>query len=127
MAAIFIRGHPYIWCTTVRHDKPQVCWELLLLSNTERKSYVCVLMYTHPTGFYYSNSVWERDHTKVDLTSAENGPAMAGPAGPIPAPMLYGEACSHSWCILSFSSSKCRQQDSGNETTGENLFHASQE
>ena len=24
MAAIFFRGHPYIWRTTVRHDKPNI-------------------------------------------------------------------------------------------------------
>ena len=38
-------------------------------------------------GFYYSNLVWQRDHTKVERkivsTLAENGPAMAGPAGPV--------------------------------------------
>jgi len=37
---------------------------------------------------------WERDHTKVErknyvLTSAENCPAMGGPAGPVPAPMDF--------------------------------------
>ena len=41
---------------------------------------------------YYSNSesVYEQDHTRMHTfvsTSAENGPAMAGPAGPVPAPM----------------------------------------
>ena len=45
-------------------------------------------LHTYPAGFYYSNSVWEQDHTKVDVsTSAENGPAMAGPARPVLAPM----------------------------------------
>ena len=42
-------------------------------------------------GFYYSNLVWQRDHTKVERkigsTLAENGPAMAGPVGPVLAPM----------------------------------------
>ena len=48
---------------------------------------------TYPAEFYYSSSVWERDHTKVEhiisyvSTLAENGPAMAGPAGPVLAPM----------------------------------------
>ena len=45
-------------------------------------------------GFYYSNSVWERDHTKLKhiiyvSTLAEKGPAMARPAGPVPPPMCY--------------------------------------
>ena len=46
---------------------------------------------TYPAEFYYSSSVWEQDHTKVERIIMsqlrENGPAMAGPAGPVPAPM----------------------------------------
>ena len=33
-------------------------------SHTERKSYACAPTYVS-CGFYYSSSVWERDHTKV--------------------------------------------------------------
>ena len=55
---------------------------------------------TYPAEFYYSSSVWERDHTKVERiiyvsTLAENGPAMAGPAGPVPAPMLEASYLPH--------------------------------
>ena len=39
---------------------------------------------TYPAEFCYSNS---RPHKCQMSTSAENGPAMAGPAGPVPAPM----------------------------------------
>ena len=44
--------------------------------------------------FFYSITVCERDHTKVEriilsqLRLSEYGPAMAGPAGPVPAPMV---------------------------------------
>ena len=50
----------------------------------------------YPAGFYYSSSVWEQGHTKVEFTInyvstlAKNGRAMAGPVGPVPVPMLYG-------------------------------------
>ena len=49
----------------------------------------------YPAGFY-SSSVWEQGHTKVEFTInyvstlAKNGRAMAGPVGPVPVPMLYG-------------------------------------
>ena len=55
----------------------------------------------YPAGFYYSSSVWERDHTKVECiisyvsTLVDNAPAMAGPAGMVPAPMT-----SYSYCKL---------------------------
>ena len=44
---------------------------------------------TYSAEFYYSNSRLHkcRKHNYVS-TSTENGPAMAGPAGPVPAPML---------------------------------------
>ena len=65
-------------------------------SHTERKSYVCALRYV-PAKFYYSNSRPHKCRTcNYVSTSAENGPAMAGPTGPVPAPMndyflyLYG-------------------------------------
>ena len=72
-------------------------WELPLLCSlslacTERMR---AHLHLYPAGFYYSSSVWERDHTKVERvisyvsTSAENGPAMAGPAGPVSALMQY--------------------------------------
>ena len=56
--------------------------------------YGCALTYV-PCRIYYSSSVWDpgttphkgQTHNYVS-TSAENGPAMAGPAGPFPAPML---------------------------------------
>ena len=39
-------------------------------------------------GTYYSNSRPHKCRTRNYVsTSAENGPAMAGPAGPVPAPM----------------------------------------
>ena len=57
-------------------------------SHTERKSYACALRYV-PAKFYYSNSRPHKCRTRNYVsTSAENGPAMAGPAGPVPAPML---------------------------------------
>ena len=43
---------------------------------------------TYPAEFYYSNSRLHKCRTRNYVsTSAENGPAMAGPAGPVPAPM----------------------------------------
>ena len=50
------------------------------------------LMHAH-LGTYLPNFTTAiRDHTNVERvnyvsTSAKNGPAMAGPAGPVPAPM----------------------------------------
>ena len=44
---------------------------------------------TYPAKFFYSNSRPHKCRTRNYVsTSAENGPAMAGPAGPVPAPML---------------------------------------
>ena len=55
-------------------------------SHTERKSCACALR----SEFYYSNSRLHKCRTRNYVsTSAENGPAMAGPAGPVPAPMCY--------------------------------------
>ena len=47
---------------------------------------------TYPAEFYYSNSRLHKCRTRNSVsTSAENGPAMVGPAGPVPAPMwLWG-------------------------------------
>ena len=63
---------------------------------------------TYPAEFYYSNLRPHkcRTHNYVS-TSAENGPAMAGPAGPVPAPMLlvvmYGLSIKHiPYYILSY-------------------------
>ena len=54
-------------------------------SHTERKSCACALR----SEFYYSNSRLHKCRTRNYVsTSAENGPAMAGPAGPVPAPMI---------------------------------------
>ena len=67
-------------------------------SHTERRSYACALRYV-PAKFYYSNSRPHKCRTRNYVsTSAENGPAMAGPAGPVPAPMIY--SCSHSLNLL---------------------------
>ena len=42
----------------------------------------------YPAEFYYSNSRSLKCQTRNYVsTSAENGLAMAGPAGPVPAPM----------------------------------------
>ena len=47
------------------------------------------LLGTYPAEFYYSNLRPHKCRTRNYVsTSAENGPAMAGPAGPVPAPML---------------------------------------
>ena len=44
---------------------------------------------TYPAEFFYSNSRPHKCRTRNYVsTSAENGPAMAGPAGPVPAPMI---------------------------------------
>ena len=48
---------------------------------------------THHAEFYYSNSRPHKCQTHNYVsTSAENDPAMAGPAGPVPAPMLFAYA-----------------------------------
>ena len=45
---------------------------------------------TYPAEFYYSNSRLHKCRTRNYVsTLAENGPAMAGQAGPVPAPMKY--------------------------------------
>ena len=55
-------------------------------SHTERKSYACALRYVE---FYYSSSRLHKCRTRNYVSnSAENGPAIAGPAGPVPAPMI---------------------------------------
>ena len=47
------------------------------------------LLGTYPAEFYYSNLRPHKCRTRNYVsTSAENGPAMAGPAGPVPAPMF---------------------------------------
>ena len=59
-------------------------------SHTERKSYACALRYV-PAKFYYSNSRPHKCRTcNYVSNSAESGPAMTGPAGPVPAPMTVG-------------------------------------
>ena len=56
-------------------------------SHTERKSYACALRYV-PAKFYYSDSRPHKCRSRNYVsTSTENGPAMAGPAGLVPAPM----------------------------------------
>ena len=50
---------------------------------------------TYPAEFFYSNSRPHKCRTRNYVsTSAENGPAMAGPAGPVPAPMSLLSFCS---------------------------------
>ena len=70
-------------------------------SHTERKCYACALRYV-PAKFYYNNSRPHkcRTHTYVS-TSAENGPAMARPAGLVPAPMnsLLQQRCPLCACM----------------------------
>ena len=58
-------------------------------SHNERKSYAGVLyLGTYPAEFSYSNSTPHKCQMRNYVsTSAENGPAMAGPAGPVLAPM----------------------------------------
>ena len=56
-------------------------------------SLMCAHLGTYPAKFYYSNSRPHKCRTRnYVLTLAENGPAMAGPAGPVPAPMLVCNA-----------------------------------
>ena len=61
---------------------------------------------TYPAELYYSNSRPHKCQTRNYVsTSAENGPAMAGPArpatagpaGPVPAPMMYSCYMGHSY------------------------------
>ena len=55
--------------------------------HTERRFYVRM----YPAGFYYSNIQSGNETTQKHnyvWPSAENGPAMAGPAGPVLAPMI---------------------------------------
>ena len=69
-------------------------------SHTERWSYACALRYV-AAKFYYSNSRPHKCRTRNYVsTSAENGPAMAGPAGPVPAPMwLYDSGVRGNSCV----------------------------
>ena len=59
---------------------------------------------TYFAGFYYSNSfsLGTRPHKSQSTTSAENGPAMAVPAGPVPAPisLLNRFAPPRGWAFL---------------------------
>ena len=58
----------------------------------------------YPAEFYYSNSRPHKCRTRNYVsTSAENGPAMAVPAGPVPAPMqqiLINVFLSDHWVVL---------------------------
>ena len=62
-------------------------------SNLDSKAwkFIVILMSAHlgtyPAKFFFSNSRPHKCRTRNYVTSAENGPAMAGPAGPVPAPM----------------------------------------
>ena len=56
------------------------------------RAYLC----TYPAGFYYNSSVSGNETTQSQTHNyvsalAENGLAMAGPAGPVPAPMCYSQ------------------------------------
>ena len=67
-------------------------------SHTERKSYACTLRYV-PCRILLQQ--FETTHCKCRThnyvsTSAENGPAMAGPAGPVPVPMVNAAYLQHS-------------------------------
>jgi len=49
---------------------------------------MCAHLGMYPAEFYYSNSRLHKcQMCNYVSTSAENGLAMAGPAGPVPAPM----------------------------------------
>ena len=86
-------------CTSASNWDSKV-WKF---SHTERKSYVCALRYA-PAKFYYSNSRPHKCRTcNYVSTSAENGLAMAGPAGPVPAPMwLLLQNVKYGWFITCF-------------------------
>ena len=73
----------------------------------------------YPAGFYYTSSVWEQDHTEVERVisyvsiSAEDGPAMAGPAGPVPASMISQQSILFHYyhlCLVEFFSVVCFQE-----------------
>ena len=58
-------------------------------SRTERKSYVCAFWYVPCRILLQQFETTQICRTRNYVsTSAENGPAMAGPAGPVPAPMF---------------------------------------
>ena len=62
-------------------------------SHTECRSYMCTLTYVpcmpdFTTEIQSGNETTQKSNTKLCLTSAENGPPMAGPAGLVLAPML---------------------------------------
>ena len=54
--------------------------------------YVCALMYV-PCRILlqYGNETTQKSNANYVSTLAENGPAIAGPAGPVPAPMPSGK------------------------------------
>ena len=84
-ALVFLAVRRRYHCTSASNWDSKA-WKF---SHTERKSYACALRYV-PAKFYYSNSRPHKCRTRNYVsTSAENGPAMAGPAGPVPAPMTF--------------------------------------
>ena len=79
--AIFLAVRRPSQCTSASN------WNSKAWKFSRSKSYAYALS-TYPAGFYYSNSRPHKCQThNYVLISAENGPAMARPAGPVPAPM----------------------------------------
>ena len=56
-----------------RKYKPQVCWELLLLSNTERKSYMLAYLGTYPTTAIQSGNETTRNMSQLWLRMSGHG------------------------------------------------------
>ena len=74
----------------VRKGNDTNCWEVWKFNHTEHKPYACALTYVLCRNLRQQLSQGMRPHRSwnyVSLFGWEYGPAMAGPAGPVPAPM----------------------------------------
>ena len=83
LTLVFLAVRRCSHCTSAS-NRDSKAWKF---SHTECKSYACALRYVE---LYYSNSRLHkcRTHNYVS-NSAENGPAIAGPAGPVLTPLVY--------------------------------------
>ena len=71
-----------------RHSQLQTHETGILRPGSLVVSLMCADLGTYHAKFYYSYLRPHKYHTRNYVTtSAENGPAMVGPAGPVPAPI----------------------------------------
>ena len=80
---VFLAARRHSHCTSASNWDSKA-WKF---SHTERKSYACALRYVPCLSLLQNSRPHKCKTCNYVSTSAENGLAMAGPAGPVPAPM----------------------------------------